>query len=317
MNGLYLPPQHHPWTGRQEAEPYCYVHERVALLNLQDPHTPTEGSRALLGFAVDEGIARNGGRVGAKEGPLAFRKALAKLALPQEIETPIYDAGDITCREGDLEASREALSKAVKTLHERHVYPLLIGGGHEIAFPHYLGLFQAYPGTKIGILQLDAHFDMRPLKEGKGTSGTSFGEIADHAALHRCRFDHLVVGIQPLANNRLLFARAEKEKSRWVAASEIDEAAPLVNQLILRNDLVYVSLCLDVLAAPFALGVSAPQSLGLFPQQVQSLLEIAFQSPKTVAFDIAELSPPHDVGQMTAQLAAHFAMQWFQRKRGR
>src|SRR5690606_39172273 len=56
--------------------------------------TPEAGAAsgvALLGFACDEGVRRNHGRVGAAEGPAALRRMLSNL--PTLDEVPLYDAG--------------------------------------------------------------------------------------------------------------------------------------------------------------------------------------------------------------------------------
>jgi len=309
----YLSPTLEHWSGRKENQPNCYFHEVVRPLLLAD-FPPEEKGAALIGFAVEEGVLRNGGRTGAKVGPDALRKVLGKMALPHQGVPPLYDVGTVTCDNQDLEGSQQKLAEIVAKLHAGGFSSFVIGGGHEVAFAHYQGLFKAYPKKKIGILQLDAHFDMRPLKDQKGTSGTSFAQIADYAGAHGGSFDHLVVGIQPYGNNRLLFERAAKQKSRWIFADDLKIAPAMIQKLVEDNDIVYVSLCLDVVASAFAPGVSAPQSLGLLPKEIYSLLENIFENPKTVAFDIAELSPPNDVGSITAHLAASFAALWFNKK---
>ena len=61
-------------------------------------------------------------------------------------------------------------------------FPVVLGGGHEVAFGTYLGLARisrsAHPGDRIGILNLDAHFDLRP--GPVPSSGTPFRQIAEH-----------------------------------------------------------------------------------------------------------------------------------------
>ena len=309
----YLSPTLEHWSGRKESQPNCYFHEVIRPLSIADL-PPEEKGAALIGFAVEEGVRRNGGRTGAKVGPDALRKVLGKMALPHQDVSLLYDVGTVTCEDQDLEGSQQKLAQIVAKLQASGFSSFVIGGGHEVAFAHYQGLFKAYPKKRIGILQLDAHFDMRPLKDQKGTSGTSFAQIADYASEHGGSIDHLVVGIQPYGNNRLLFERAVQQKSRWILADDLKTVPGMIQKLIEDNEIIYVSLCLDVIASAFAPGVSAPQSLGILPKEIYSLLEKVFESPKTVAFDIAELSPPNDVGSITAHLAASFAALWFNKK---
>ena len=62
---------------------------------------------ALLGFACDEGVRRNHGRLGAKDGPAALRKMLSNL--PTLDDTPLYEAGTVNCDDGDLEVVKSSL----------------------------------------------------------------------------------------------------------------------------------------------------------------------------------------------------------------
>ncbi len=61
---------------------------------------------------------------------------------------------------------------------------------------------------------------------------------------------------------------------------------------------------MDVFAQAFAPGVSAPQSLGLWPPQVQFLINQIIDSGKLRCFDIAEYSPPLDSHNQTGKLCA-------------
>src|SRR5260221_10756122 len=74
------------------------------------PYAPNaEPGVVLIGFACDEGVRRNGGRVGAKDGPRALRKALANMAWHLDYANPVYDFGDVICPAGDLEGAQDSL----------------------------------------------------------------------------------------------------------------------------------------------------------------------------------------------------------------
>src|SRR5574340_1290534 len=84
------------------------------------------GGVALIGFSCDEGVRRNGGRTGAVEGPAALRAALANV--PLDGEPALYDAGDIVCDNGALEAAQLRLGGRVARVREQGVLPLVLGG---------------------------------------------------------------------------------------------------------------------------------------------------------------------------------------------
>jgi formiminoglutamase len=266
-------------------------------------------SFGLIGFRCDEGIKRNHGRVGAAEGPAAIRHALGKLPI-QKQNFHIYDVGSITCADGDLESAQHELGAVIELLLEHGIQPIVLGGGHELAYGHYQGIARAYPQKHLGIINFDAHFDMRPLLDNNlGTSGTPFLQIAKAHESAKRRFDYNVVGIQHAANIRLLFETARQYATNVILADELHQGqqqkcVDFVDRIIDQNEIIYMSLCLDVFSAAFAPGVSASQPLGLAPWDIIPYIRLLAASGKVVSFDIAELSPRYDVDQRTAKLAA-------------
>lgn len=307
----YLPPDTSLWQGRTDAPEKSCFFQVIQLLDLTKDLTLTNtlSPFAIIGFRCDEGVRRNKGRTGAAEGPQVIRAALAKLPV-QKQTFQCYDAGDIVCRDGDLEAAQAALGEVIALLLKQGIKPIALGGGHEIAWGHYQGLAKAYPHKNIGIINFDAHFDMRPLlADDKGSSGTPFLQIAEaHRTNHR-RFDYNCVGIQHAGNTRQLFETAKHYNTHILLADELHESQQMrsvdfIDRVIDQNDIIYATLCLDVFAAEAAPGVSAPQPLGVLPWHVIPLLRQLAASGKVISFDIAEMSPPYDIDYRTAKLAA-------------
>lgn len=312
-NNRYNPPEMKPWQGRPDAPHGSSFFQIIQLLNLTDALPVPEKNQAfaLLGFCCDEGIRRNLGRTGAAEGPGVIRNILAKLPV-QKQNFIFYDAGDVTCTDGDLESAQAALGELTYRLLQRGIIPIVIGGGHELAWGHYQGIAKQYPNEPLGIINFDAHFDMRPLlPNGDGSSGTPFLQIAlAHQAVTR-PFDYNCIGIQHAGNIRQLFDTAKKYHSQMILADDLhqgfmDKCVNFVDRIIDQNQIIYLSLCLDVFATPYAPGVSAPQTLGLTPWQIMPLVRQLAASGKVVSYDIAELCPPHDIDYRTAKLAANF-----------
>jgi formiminoglutamase len=220
----------------------------------------------------------------------------------------VWDVGDIECPDEDLEMAQEALAKAVEALLSHHFIPIVIGGGHEMAWGHFQGISRSL-NAPIGIINFDAHFDLRPLLKGdKGSSGTSFLQISNYCEKMKQHFSYLCVGIQKCGNTEALFHKAKELGVQYLSAEEValqpEASLAKIKQYIQQHDKIYLTICLDGFAAPFAPGVSAPQSLGLSPWMVLPALELIATSGKLVSFDIAELSPPYDQGGVTAHLTA-------------
>lgn len=273
-----------------------------------DEHS--RGGVALMGFAVDEGVRRNAGRPGAAEGPRALRAALANL--PILGEPALWDAGDVQCEAGDLEAAQGALAAQVARVMRQACLPLVLGGGHEVAWATFQGVMAARPDIKrLLIVNFDAHFDLRQAE--RGNSGTPFRQIREWCMARGMPFDYRVLGISRFANTQALFERAQAWGVRyWLddelqTAPGVEAARAALQQDLQHCDAVYLTCCLDVLPGGQAPGVSAPAALGVPLANLLALADEVLSAGKLVAADIAELNPALDRDGLTARVAARIA----------
>lgn len=264
---------------------------------------------ALVGLACDEGVIRNQGRSGARQGPPALRKALANLAWRGQ--RPVYDSGDFVCLGTDLEGAQQAYAKRVTQLLGQGHLPLGLGGGHEIAYASFLGLAghlrQQEAQPRIGILNFDAHFDLR--HSAQSSSGTPFRQIAEHCQQAGMAFEYCCLGVSELNNTQALFDQAQRLNVRYrldrqMQPWNIAALETFVDDFLSGIDHLYLTLCLDVLPAGQAPGVSAPSAHGVELMVVEHLARRAKASGKLRMADIAELNPGLDQDQRTARIAA-------------
>ena len=304
---FYQPPNSAVWQGRADEENSRYFQKVVPLDLTNTPWPSLKHSLALLGFCSDEGISRNQGRVGASQGPSAFRSQLAKYATHNAIPN-LFDVGDITV-EKDLEASQQALAEVVHQLLAHQAMPLVMGGGHETAFGHLQGFIHQPWCQDLAIINFDAHFDLRPSKHS--TSGSPFRQFKNLCDDKKIPFHYYCFGIQPQSNTPGLFATAKEYDVHYRTVEEIYNQPSLlledIKGIIGQHQALYLTVCLDVFDSAFAPGVSAPSAQGLQPWHVIPLLNEIAQSGKLKAMDIVELSPPLDSHHRTAQLSATLA----------
>lgn len=292
-----------PWQGRVDAEEGPDALRWHQVVRPHEPGAPA--GVALLGFACDEGVRRNQGRPGAAKGPRALRQALGNLAWHGG--APLWDAGDVACVGEELEAAQERLTTTVRALVEAGHRPIVLGGGHETAWGSFLGLATARPDRRIGIINLDAHFDLR--RSTEPSSGTPFAQIADYSERARVPFDYLCVGIAEPANTLALFHRARQLGVRFwldeqVSEASLPEIAREIDALAARVDALYLSLDLDVLPASVMPAVSAPAARGIALAHVEALIEAARATGKLALTDVVELNPCHDPDGRGARTAA-------------
>ncbi|MDR3441785.1 MAG: formimidoylglutamase [Legionella sp.] len=294
------------WQGRKDTVSAERFFQKIIFPEQQTDLISKEKKTIFLGFASDAGVKRNQGRPGAQLGPDQIKTQLAKLPCPND--KTYVDLGTVVCEEDELELAQSQFASVINFCHQQGHQTIALGGGHEIAWAHYQGLAPRY--NKLGIINFDAHFDLRPYTNGQpGTSGTPFSQIAAWCEENKRRFEYCCLGIQKMGNTPSLFERAAELNVSYLSAEELYEKnlawhQAFLDDFMLHVDHIYLTICLDVLAECFAPGVSAPQPLGLTPWQILPLLKYIMQSGKVVSLDIAELSPPLDQNQKTARLAA-------------
>lgn len=309
--------EHHSWTGRTDPEDGALAvrwHHRVRRV---EPGQARQPLPALVGFACDAGVARNQGRRGAAAGPVVLRRALANLAWRHET-AGVWDFGDVRCHGDALEAAQEALASTVAVILGEGHRPVVLGGGHETAYGSFSGLDRwardARPDARIGILNLDAHFDLRRVGAAGPSSGTPFGQIHDDLTRRGTPFRYACVGISRTANTAALFERAAAAGARWrldedCTVRHLDATLAFVSDFLADCDLVHLTLDLDVLPGAVMPAVSAPAPRGVPLEVIEAVIDRVLaargpQGPKLALADLAELNPAVDPQGLGARVAA-------------
>ncbi|MEY8762773.1 MULTISPECIES: formimidoylglutamase [Clostridium] len=290
-------------------------HQWIKNIDLRNPDLkPYTGKLGfgLIGFCCDEGVKINKGRTGASKGPKSIRLEMANLPCFFTKDVRLFDCGDVYCEGSSLGRSQNLLAEAVYRILGLNLFPIVLGGGHETALGNYKGMLKNLdkfdPSPDIGIINFDAHFDIRPYKN-YGSSGTMFRQIHDINTARNINYSYLCIGIQIHSNTLELFKTADRLGIDYILAKDINEKSnPKVldklSKFIEKHKYIYVTTCSDVFSSSYAPGVSATQSFGLDPEIVLKYLKYILKSNKVVSFDICEVSPRFDQDNATANLAA-------------
>lgn len=281
-----------------------------------DPGALRNGRAVLVGFPQDEGVRRNRGRAGAAEAPAEIRRWLYRLSPWDGMAdvnlgwSPPLDAGNVRTS-GTMEDSQEALGEVVGGLLAAGAVPIVLGGGHETAYGHFLGYAAA--AVRVGVINLDAHLDVRPLEDGTGHSGTPFRQMLDHPGRWLAGEAYVCLGAQPQAISRAhsLFVRGRGGRIHW--APEVH--GTLTQRFVEERDRlaeagchVYLSIDADAVKAADMPGVSAPNPAGLSGEEVMACARFAGRSPAVASMDIVEINPRLDQDGLSARWAA--ALVW-------
>jgi len=291
----------------------------------------------ILGIPFDRAIR---GRPGAGGGPGGLRSAL-RTQSTYDIDTGrsivpgmVCDLGDIEVLD-DVDATHERVRDILRTIRSGgstaaaipQMVPIIIGGDHSLSAPVVEGLHGS-PGTdpsaytsgpstpssrpsnppRLGVINIDAHLDIRDWSPGDISSGSPFRILMDRGVVDPS--DYFVLGPQSFSNSRhyVEFARSRGVTIVSLAALRQegmrDSALRIMAELSSRVDIIHLSMDLDCLSASSFPGVSAPTVDGFTPGELRDLSTSLIQGGQVVSLDMMELSPSHDPTDTSSRTAA-------------
>lgn len=261
---------------------------------------------------------------GASFAPASIRKMLSSYST-YHIEDGIdlkdfrvTDFGDITMHVTDFEESRNRIKSTISDLLNQYkgTIPIILGGDHGISFPS-ISAFAESRG-KIGVIQFDAHHDLRNINDGGRSNGTPFRSLIDEGIL---KGEHLVqIGLRNFSNSS---PYTEFGISHGVTIYTMRDVRLLgiqkiindsLHQLSLEVDAIYISLDMDVLDQAFAPGCPAIGPGGMDSQTLIDGICYLASHPKVCGMDIVELDPTIDFRDMTSRIAAHVILNFLVEK---
>lgn len=271
------------------------------------------GSIALLGVPQDIGVVRNGGRAGAAHAPDAIRRSLYKLTpfdgnLSMD-SIYLVDVGNLKTDGLMLEEIQERQRASVAELVASDILPICLGGGHDIAYPDVSGFGVHY--SEFGIINIDAHADVRPLiAGGQSHSGSPFRQVLEDPLLHVPKGAFVEFGLQSfaVARDHAQYVVAQGMNIHWyhdIRRQGFEICLGLAYEEASKgNRPIVVSFDMDAIRAADAPGVSAPSPNGFYAEEVCYAARFFGSRPLVKMIDIAELNPKFDIDGHTAKLAA-------------
>jgi formiminoglutamase len=256
---------------------------------------------------------------GTHEAPAAVREAFASFATRSfDFDTDISDLkvrdiGDVRLHMTDVQRSHATIERALVDIYDRNAnfIPIIIGGDHAIAAPSARAFKRAHD-LRLGLVDFDAHNDLRsPASEGP-SSGTPFRQLIDGGYIDGKNAVQL--GLHGFLSSPVLKRYADERGLRMISAREVRargmdvviEAA--IEQASKTTDGIYVSLDIDVMDPSYAPGTGAPTSGGLDPRQLVDALYRLGQCEQVRALDLVEIDPLKDLKEATPKMAAIIIM---------
>jgi formiminoglutamase len=252
-------------------------------------------------------VRRNNAREGASGAPDAIREALYRLTPDEDpaftqLLARTADFGNLALAT-DLQTSQDRLGKVVAACLAHGTIPLMLGGGHETAYGHFLGYVHAE--RDVAVINWDAHPDVRPLIDNQGHSGSQFRQALSHTS-NRC-VGYTVAGLQPhsVSAAHLAFVRDHNGRTVWRRELSSNE---VIDRLYAAKagsaGSMMATFDTDVVDQAFAPGVSAPSTGGITTDLWLHAAYRAGSSPHVHSIDLSEMNPRFDRDGQTARLLA-------------
>jgi arginase family enzyme len=133
----------------------------------------------------------------------------------RELQSQVLDRGDAPIEELGIEGATPVLIEEVSASARAHPLTLLAGGNNAVTRPGVLGL--GVPLGEVGLITLDAHFDMRDLDQGL-SNGNPVRALLDDGLPGA---NIAQVGLAPFANSRAMHEEAIEAGNLAVIIGEV------------------------------------------------------------------------------------------------
>ena len=271
------------------------------------PHTPnlSEVDIGLIGVPFDGGVTN---RPGARHGPREVRNQ-SSLLRPVNTATGAQPFSDLRIRDlGDcwieepysLAGALDEIEAFFRRVVTAGVTPVTVGGDHSIAWPILRAVAADRP---VGMVHIDAHGDTGDDYMGSRIHhGTPFRRAVEDGLLDPKRV--IQIGLRGTSTvPGSLWEFSESSGMRVMPMDELHDRgwrwAVEEARRVVGDGPCYLSFDIDSLDPVWAPGTGTPEAGGLSTIEAQRIVR-GLMGLDVVGADLVEVSPPFDVGGLTA-----------------
>ena len=223
----------------------------------------------------------------------------------RELASRIADHGDASIDGMTIEQATAPIRKACAVSVARHVLTLLVGGNNAVTRPavHALGL----PLDQVGLITLDAHFDLRDTAGGLG-NGNPVRALREDGLPGR---NIAQIGLAPFANSAAMHRDAVEAKHLVVTIGEVRSggiAAAIKRALahVAHCTAIIVDCDIDVIDRGQLPGAPGARPGGMAAHDFFSATRSLAADPKVKLIDLTEWDPPLDPSDLSALVAGRW-----------
>ncbi len=244
------------------------------------------------------------------EAPVLLRRTLKRIgrydvATGRELSTPLRDRGDVDVAGQSIEDATAPIREAVAHSVAEHALTLVVGGNNAVTRPAVLGL--GMPLDSVGLITLDAHFDMRRLDEGLSNGNPVSALIADGLPGRNIA----QIGLASFANTAAMHREAMAGGNLIVTMEEvrgggIDEAIERALAHVAHCNALVIDCDIDVIDRSQMPGAPGARPGGMAVIDFFRAVRRLASEPRARIIDLTEWDPPLDPSDLSALTAARW-----------
>ena len=223
----------------------------------------------------------------------------------RELSAKVYDRGDVELAGLTIEQATPVIRDAVAQSTEAHALTLLVGGNNALTRPAVLGLGGAL--DEIGLITLDAHFDMRDTDAGLSNGNPVRALIED--GLPGANIAQ--VGLASFANSRAMHEDAVEAGNLVVTIGDvrrdgITHALGRALDHVAHCDALVIDCDIDVIDRAQFPAAPGARPGGMRVEDFYHAVRRLASDPRVRVIDLTEWDPPLDATDLSALTAARW-----------
>jgi agmatinase len=265
----------------------------------------------VLGIPFDSGVSY---RSGTRFGPRKIREASLTLwgHNPTMKVTPtealkVVDYGDVSVIPTSIEHTMTAVTETASKVLDTGATLISLGGDHSVTLPLLRAHAKKY--GPLSLVHVDAHIDTweAEFESVPYSHGTPFRYALQEDLVRKG--EYVQIGIRGPVSFENDYADAANLGARTITIHEVfEKGVPEILKEVHQRMTgpVYVSIDIDSADPAFAPGTGTPEVGGLTSYQLLRGLH----GLNLIGFDLVEVSPPYDHGDITAVLASNIVFEY-------
>ena len=270
--------------------------------------SPADVDIALVGVPFDGGTTN---RAGTRHGPREIRNQSSLMRRVHHVNNiapydlvRVGDLGDCPVNPIDLKDALTKIEAFFADIRGGGASAITAGGDHLISLPILRALAKDRP---LGMIHFDAHSDTndRYFGDNPYTHGTPFRRAVEEGLLEPKRI--VQIGIRGSIYDPSDFDFAKANQIRVIFIEEVAKRDPAdimaEAKEIVGERPIYLSFDIDAIDPSMAPGTGTPEIGGITTREAQEMLRL-LRGLAIAGADVVEVSPPFDLGGMTALAGA-------------